>query len=64
MVVLGNPPYSVSSQNKGEWISGLLEDYKKDLKEKKLNLDDDFIKFIRFAQWKIFKERIISIHFQ
>lgn len=53
MVVLGNPPYSVSSQNKGEWISDLIDDYKKDLNEKKINLDDDFIKFIRFAQWRI-----------
>jgi predicted helicase len=53
MVVLGNPPYSVSSQNKGDWITELLEDYKKDLKEKKLNLDDDVIKFFRFAQWRI-----------
>ncbi len=53
MVVLGNPPYSVSSQNKGGWILDLLEDYKRDLGEKKLNLDDDFIKFIRFAQWRI-----------
>jgi predicted helicase len=53
MVVIGNPPYSVSSQNKGKWISELIEDYKKDLKEKKTNLDDDFIKFIRFAQWRI-----------
>lgn len=53
MVVLGNPPYSVSSQNKGDWIGDLIDDYKKDLNEKKLNLDDDFIKFIRFAQWRI-----------
>ena len=53
MVVTGNPPYSVSSQNKGDWISALIEDYKKDLNEKKLNLDDDFIKFFRFAQWRI-----------
>ncbi|MDQ3134902.1 MAG: N-6 DNA methylase [Acidobacteriota bacterium] len=42
MVVLGNPPYSVSSQNKGKWIGELIEDYKKDLDEKKINLDDDF----------------------
>ena len=53
MVVLGNPPYSVSSQNTGDWILNLIKDYKKDLKEKKLNLDDDYIKFIRFAQWRI-----------
>ena len=50
MVVLGNPPYAVSSSNKGEWIQKLLADYKKDLNEKKINLDDDYIKFIRFAE--------------
>ncbi len=50
MVVTGNPPYSVSSQNKGKWIRHLIGDYKKDLNEKKLNLDDDYIKFIRLAE--------------
>src|ERR1051326_6856972 len=54
LVVLGNPPYSnFGRMNRGEWILGLLRDYKKDLNETKLNLDDDFIKFIRFAQWRI-----------
>lgn len=53
MIVMGNPPYSVSSNNKGEWISKLLEDYKKNLNEKKLNLDDDYIKFIRLAQYYV-----------
>jgi predicted helicase len=53
MVVLGNPPYSISSQNRGEWVNKLLEDYKQGLHEKKLNLDDDYIKFIRFGQWRI-----------
>jgi predicted helicase len=50
MVVLGNPPYSVSSSNKGDWIRDLISDYKKDLNEKKINLDDDYIKFIRYGQ--------------
>jgi predicted helicase len=50
MVVLGNPPYAVSSTNKGEWIQSLIADYKKDLNEKKLNLDDDYIKFLRYGQ--------------
>ncbi|HET6527198.1 MAG TPA: N-6 DNA methylase, partial [Balneolaceae bacterium] len=50
MVVLGNPPYSVSSSNKGEWIRDLISDYKKGLKEKKINLDDDYIKFIRYGE--------------
>jgi predicted helicase len=50
MVVMGNPPYAVSSSNKGEWIQDLLKEYKKDLNEKKINLDDDYIKFIRYGQ--------------
>jgi len=54
MVVLGNPPYSnFGMMNKGKWILHLIEDYKKDLNEKKLNLDDDYIKFIRWGQWRI-----------
>lgn len=51
MIVLGNPPYSVSSSNKSDWISNLLEDYKKDLNEKNIQpLSDDYIKFIRYGQ--------------
>ena len=40
MVVIGNPPYSISSSNKGEWIQNLIKDYKKGLNEKKNNIDD------------------------
>ncbi len=51
MVVMGNPPYSVSSSNKSEWIESLTADYKKDLNEKNIQpLSDDYIKFIRFGQ--------------
>ena len=50
MVVVGNPPYSISSSNKGEWILNLIKDYKKNLGERKINLDDDYIKFLRFAE--------------
>ncbi|UOQ95933.1 N-6 DNA methylase [Hymenobacter sp. 5317J-9] len=50
MVVLGNPPYSSSSTNKGEWILNLIQDYKRGLNERKINLDDDYIKFIRYAE--------------
>jgi len=50
MVVLGNPPYAISSTNKNEWIQNLIADYKKDLNERKINLDDDYIKFIRYGQ--------------
>nr|WP_315142344.1 type ISP restriction/modification enzyme [uncultured Flavobacterium sp.] len=51
MVVIGNPPYSVSSTNKSNWIEGLTADYKKDMKERNIQpLSDDYIKFIRFGQ--------------
>ena len=58
LVITGNPPYSVVSQNKGEWIVGLIDDYKKidGGKRKEQNLKvllDDYVKFIRFAQWKM-----------
>ena len=43
--------------NRGEWILNLLKDYKQGLKERKINIDDDFIKFIRFAQWKLEQTR-------
>ena len=57
LVIMGNPPYSGVSTNKGAWIMNLLNDYKqvdgKPLGERKTWLDDDYVKFIRFAQWKI-----------
>jgi predicted helicase len=54
MVVLGNPPYNnFGQQNCNPYISDLITDYKKGLGERKLNLDDDYIKFIRFAQDRI-----------
>jgi len=55
MVVIGNPPYSVSSSNKSPWIQSLIAEYKTGLNEKKLNLDDDYIKFIRYGQYFIEK---------
>jgi len=57
MVIIGNPPYSISSSNKGEWILNLIKDYKKGLGERKINLDDDYIKFIRFAEHFIEKNK-------
>jgi hypothetical protein len=51
MVVFGNPPYSVSSSNKGEWILDLINVYKRGLDERnKQPLSDDYIKFIRLAE--------------
>ncbi|MBI3944992.1 MAG: N-6 DNA methylase [Armatimonadetes bacterium] len=72
MVVLGNPPYSGHSANKGEWIAALLHgrDIQPDGSEQTTGsyfhvdgqplgernpkwLNDDYVKFIRFAQWRI-----------
>lgn len=57
MVVIGNPPYSGESANKGEWIMNLMEDYKKEpggkekLKERNPKMiNDDYVKFLRFGQ--------------
>lgn len=60
LVVMGNPPYSGESSNKGEWIEKQIKEYKKvdgkPLGEKNPKwLNDDYVKFIRFAQWKIEK---------
>lgn len=69
MVVLGNPPYSGHSMNKGEWITRLLhgvdtatgettgnyfEVNGQPLGEKNPKwLNDDYVKFIRFSQRRI-----------
>lgn len=62
MVVMGNPPYSGESANKGEWIMSLMEDYKKEpggmekLKERNPKwINDDYVKFIRYGQHYIEK---------
>ena len=64
-VVIGNPPYSGLSSNMGPWIDGLLKGrlpdgtatssyYRVDgepLGERKVWLQDDYVKFIRLSQW-------------
>jgi predicted helicase len=56
MCVIGNPPYSVSSNNKNKWIDNLISEYKRDLNEKSYNsLSDDYVKFIRYGQYFIDK---------
>ncbi len=68
LVVMGNPPYSGHSANKGKWIDNLLKGkladggktsnyYEVDgkpLGERNPKwLQDDYVKFIRFGQWRI-----------
>lgn len=57
MCVIGNPPYSGESANKGDWIMKLMEDYKKEpggkekLKEQNSKfINDDYVKFLRYGQ--------------
>lgn len=57
MVMIGNPPYSGESDNKGDWITHLIEDYKKEpggqvkLQERNPKwINDDYVKFLRLAQ--------------
>lgn len=68
MAIIGNPPYSGHSANKGKWIDGLLKGRLPDgsvvpsyylvdgepLGERNPKwLQDDYVKFIRWAQWRI-----------
>jgi predicted helicase len=57
MCIIGNPPYSGESVNKGEWIMSLMDDYKKEpggkekLKERNPKwINDDYVKFLRYGQ--------------
>ena len=65
LVILGNPPYSVHSANTNAWTERLLKTtldgaqsyYEVDGKplgeRNPKGLQDDYVKFLRFAQWKI-----------
>ncbi|TAE01157.1 MAG: hypothetical protein EAZ97_03810 [Bacteroidetes bacterium] len=58
LVICGNPPYSYHSANKNKWILDRINEYKKvgneSLDEKNSKgLQDDYVKFIRFAEWKM-----------
>jgi hypothetical protein len=67
LVIMGNPPYSGHSANKSVWTEKILKETVdgatsyyvvdgKPLGEKNPKwLQDDYVKFMRFAQWKIHK---------
>lgn len=63
-VIVGNPPYAAASGNRGTWIRSLMtgggepsRNYYavagEPLREKKLWLHDDYVKFFRLAQWHL-----------
>ncbi len=54
MVVLGNPPYNDKSRNNKQWILDLTSLYKEGVPKRSWrNLNDDYMKFLCYAQWKI-----------
>lgn len=68
LVITGNPPYAINSKNSGDWIKNKIQDYKivdgQKIKERNpKGLQDDYVKFIRFAQDKMDKveEGIVGI---
>jgi hypothetical protein len=66
-VIVGNPPFAALSQNRSAWIERLLKGEASDgrpvasyfevngqpLAERKHWLHDDYVKFLRYAQWRI-----------
>ncbi len=56
MVIIGNPPYSGVSSNETEYANSLIQKYKVEpggnqkLQERKHWLNDDYVKFIAFAE--------------
>lgn len=86
LVILGNPPYSGHSKNKGKWITAAIDGYKHTVEQVQTKTDadgnpvfadverplgeknpkwlnDDYVKFIRFAQLKMdaVEEGIVGI---
>jgi type I restriction-modification system DNA methylase subunit len=68
LVIVGNPPYSGHSKNKGAWITASIAEYRKGFPELSKPaqgkwLQDDYVKFLRFAQMKMdeVEEGIVGI---
>lgn len=60
-VVLGNPPYSEKSENKSTFITDLMEDYKKTIRDEEAQIktvSNDYVKFIRLASYQVERLRI------
>ncbi|WP_162915101.1 type ISP restriction/modification enzyme [Desertibaculum subflavum] len=67
LVITGNPPYSGHSKNKGRWITSAVAEYRSTWEKSEAGLEarkplgernpkwlqDDYVKFMRFAQMKM-----------
>lgn len=51
--VVGNPPYNASSRAPGPWMAAQMTAYRAGLRERKVNLSDDYLRFIRLAEHHI-----------
>jgi predicted helicase len=68
LVITGNPPYSGHSKNKGAWITAQIGKYREGFPELSKPaqgkwLQDDYVKFVRFAQMKMeaVREGVVGI---
>jgi hypothetical protein len=66
LVVMGNPPYSAASHNKQDAIERLFADWKqvdgKPITDARIALNDDYLKFMRWAVWKLFEQETSPKH--
>lgn len=54
LAIIGNPPYSnFGRRDRGGFSDRLLATYKAGLQERKHNLGDDYIRFIRWSQYQV-----------
>ena len=60
-IIIGNPPYSKSSQNQSVWIEKIMEEYKRTVRSAETQiqaLSDDYAKFLRFAHFNVELSRL------
>ena len=66
LVVIGNPPYSATSHNRQPEIERLFAEWKqvdgKPIDDARIALNDDYLKFMRWAVWKLFEQETSPRH--
>jgi len=70
LVILGNPPWSATSHNKQPEIERLFAAWKTVdgratsplIKDARIALNDDYLKFMRWAVWKLFEQKASPGH--
>ena len=65
-VVIGNPPYSKSSQNQGPWVEEIMEEYKRTVRTAETQiqaLSDDYAKYLRFGHFTLEQSHVGILSF-